>query len=98
MHKFKKLYQKGKDLIQFFNSTKNILILSRFTIRDVLSFTEIQQGLQISSSLLTYNLKQMTALGFVEKFYQKRREDKKFSFYKVTQLGKKVIHQIFISM
>ena len=93
--KFKKLYQKGKDLIQFFSDTKKILILSRFTIQDVLAFTEIQQELEISSSLLSYNLRQMTQLGFIERIYRQDRENNKFSYYKLTDLGQKVVSQLF---
>jgi DNA-binding HxlR family transcriptional regulator len=94
VNKFKNLYKKGKDLVNFFSDTKNILILSRFTVADTLAFTEIQKDLQLSSSLLAYNLNRMTELGFVKKTYQ--RSKNKYSFYKLTDLGAKVVSQIFI--
>ncbi|HUY00910.1 MAG TPA: hypothetical protein VMV49_15215 [Candidatus Deferrimicrobium sp.] len=96
MNKFKKLYQKGKVLVNFFSDTKNILILSRFTIADTLAFTEIQHDLRLSSSLLAYNLNRMIELGFVKKTYREDRSNKKYSFYQLTDLGAKVISQIFI--
>ena len=95
VNKFKKLYQKGKDLIHFFSNTKNILILSHFTIKDVISFSELQEDMHISSSLLSYNLKKMTDLGFLEKIQKKESEGKRFSYYRITELGKSVISQIF---
>ena len=73
VNKFKKLYQKGKDFIKFFSDTKKILILSRFTIADVLSFSEIQRELDVSSSLLSYDLKKMIDLGFLEKIHLENR-------------------------
>jgi DNA-binding HxlR family transcriptional regulator len=82
--------------VNFFSDTKNILILSRFTIADTLAFTEIQQDLRLSSSLLAYNLNRMTELGFVKKTYRENRTNKKYSFYQLTNLGEKVISQIFI--
>ncbi|MHA1649017.1 MAG: winged helix-turn-helix domain-containing protein [Candidatus Helarchaeota archaeon] len=94
-NKFKKLYQKGKELGKFFSDTKKILILSRFTIKDTLSFTELQQWLGVSSSLLSYDLKKMTELGFLKKVYREERDNKKFSFYTLTTLGEKVVSQIF---
>ncbi len=87
---------RAKDLLNFFSDTKKILILSRFTFKDTLSFTEIQRDLDISSSLLSYDLKKMTELGFLEKRYSERREDKKFSYYTLTDLGRKIISQIFM--
>jgi len=87
---------KAKDLLNFFSDTKKILILSRFTFKDTLSFTEIQRDLDISSSLLSYDLKKMTELGFLEKRYREEREDKKFSYYTLTDLGRKIISQIFM--
>ncbi|NVM52655.1 MAG: winged helix-turn-helix transcriptional regulator [Candidatus Helarchaeota archaeon] len=95
VNKFKKLYQKGKDFIKFLSDTKKILILSQFTMKDSLAFTEIQQDLNISSSLLSYNLKKMTDLGFLKKINRKERRKMKFSYYRVTELGKKVLAQIF---
>ena len=95
VNKFKKLYQKGKELVKFFSDTKKILILSRFTLVDTLSFSEIQHELDVSSSQLSYDLKKMTELGFLEKIHREERENKRFSFYKITQLGRKVIEQIF---
>ena len=88
---------KAKDLLSFFSDTKKILILSKFlSFKDTLSFTEIQHDLDISSSLLSYDLKKMTALGFLEKRYSEEREDKKFSYYTLTDLGRKIISQIFM--
>ena len=95
LNKFKFLYRKGKDLLQFFSNTKNILILSQFTIKDVMSFSELQEDLQISSSLLSYNLRKMTDLGFLEKIQRKEPEGKRFSYYQITELGRRVISQIF---
>ncbi|NVM31211.1 MAG: helix-turn-helix transcriptional regulator [Candidatus Helarchaeota archaeon] len=95
VNKFKKLYQKGKELVKFFSDTKKILILSRFTLVDTLSFSEIQRELDVSSSQLSYDLKKMTDLGFLEKIHREERENKRFSFYKITLLGRKVIEQIF---
>ena len=94
VNKFKKLYQKGKDLIKFFSDTKKILILSRFTFKDTIAFSDIQRDLNISSSLLSYDLNQMVKLGFLERMYQEEREEKKFSFYKLTGFGKKVLSQV----
>lgn len=90
------LATKAKDLLAFFSDTKKILILTRFSFKDTLSFTELQRDLDISSSLLSYDLKKMTELGFLEKKYSEDREDKKFSFYTLTDLGRKTISQIFI--
>jgi len=87
---------KAKELINFFSDTKKILILSRFNFKDTLSFTEIQQDLDISSSLLSYDLKKMTELGFLNKNYSEERADKKFSYYTLTELGRKLISQIFM--
>ncbi len=97
LNKFKKLYQKGKDFVKFFSDTKKILILSRFTIEEVLSFSDIQRNLDISSSQLSYDLKQFIDLGFLEKIHRVDRQNKQFSFYKVTEFGRKVITQIFSS-
>jgi DNA-binding HxlR family transcriptional regulator len=87
---------RAKELLNFFSDTKKILILSRFTFKDTLSFSEIQQELDMSSSLLSYDLKKMTELGFLKKIYLEEREDKKFSYYSLTELGKKLISQIFM--
>ncbi len=95
VNKFKKLYQKGKELIHFFSNTKNMLILSQFTIKDGISFSELQEEMQISSSLLSYNLKKMTELGFLENTKLEESGEKRFSFYNVTELGRRVISQIF---
>lgn len=92
----KKLYVKAKELTNFFSDTKNILILSRFTYKDTMSFSEIQREMIFSSSLLSYNLRKMTELGFLKKVYQEERENKKFSYYTLTDLGRKLISQIFI--
>ncbi len=95
VNKFKRLYEKGKDLIKFFSDTKKIFILSRFTLKDTLSFTEIQQELGVSSSLLSYDLRKMIDLGFIEKTYRGERQNNQFSFYQLTNLGKKVVLQLF---
>lgn len=87
---------RAKDLLNFFSDTKKILILSRFSFKDTLSFTEIQRDLDISSSLLSYDLKKMTDLGFLEKKYSKEREDNKFSYYTLTDLGRKISSQLFV--
>ena len=92
----KKLYVKAKELINFFSDTKNILILSRFTFHDTMSFSEIQREMVFSSSLLSYNLRKMTELGFLKKVYQEERENNKFSYYTLTDLGRKLIAQIFM--
>jgi DNA-binding HxlR family transcriptional regulator len=91
----KQLATRAKDLLGLFSDTKKILILSRFSFKDTLSFTEIQRDLDISSSLLSYDLRKMTELGFLEKKYSEEREDKKFSYYSLTDLGRKIISQIF---
>ena len=90
------LATRAKELLNFFSDTKKILILSRFSFKDTLSFTEIQRDLDVSSSLLSYDLKKMTELGFLEKKYSEEREDKKFSYYTLTDLGRKTISQIFM--
>ena len=95
VNKFKRLYQKGKELIKFFSDTKNLLILSQFAVKEVIPFSEIQKNLNVSSSLLSYNLKRMTDLGFLEKVQRDQRENNKFSFYKITNLGKSVVSQLF---
>ncbi|MDD1779261.1 MAG: winged helix DNA-binding protein [Candidatus Helarchaeota archaeon] len=82
--------------MSFFSDTKKILILSRFSFKDTLSFTELQHDLDVSSSLLSYDLKKMTELGFLEKKYSEERADKKFSYYTLTDLGRKTISQIFV--
>ena len=97
VNKFKGLYQKGKDLIKFFLDTKKILILSRFTFKDTLAFSDIQRDLNISSSLLSYDLNQMVKVGFLERIYQEERKEKKFSYYRLTGLGKKVLAQVVFS-
>ena len=97
VNKFKNLYQKGKDLIKFFSDTKKLLILSKFSKEDKLSFSEIQQDLQLTSPQLAYDLKQMTSLGFLEKLYQKARRNKTFSYYQVTELGRAIIDKVFIN-
>ncbi len=96
MNKFKKLYGKGKELINFFSDTKKILILSQFTDQETLSFSGLMENLQVSSSLLAYDLNKMTQLGFLEKVYRDERGSNKSSFYALTNLGKKVISQIFL--
>jgi DNA-binding HxlR family transcriptional regulator len=87
---------RAKDLINFFSDTKKILILSRFSFKDTLSFSELQRDLDVSSSLLSYDLKKMTDLGFLEKKYSEERENKKFSYYTLTDLGRKLISQLFM--
>ena len=87
---------RAKELLNFFSDTKKILILTRFSFKDTLSFSELQRDLNISSSLLSYDLKKMTELGFLEKKYSEEREDKKFSYYSLTELGRKIILQLFM--
>ncbi|MHA1264056.1 MAG: ArsR family transcriptional regulator [Candidatus Helarchaeota archaeon] len=100
VNKFKLLYKKGKELVNFFSDMKKLLILSKFILveEDILSFSDIQRELDVSSSLLSYDLKKLVDLGFLEKIYREDRQDKKFSFYKVTELGKRVIEQIFYTL
>lgn len=94
--KFKKLYQQGKVFINILSDTKKLLILSRFTVNEMLSFSEIQKALNVSSNLLSYDLKKMIDSGFLEKVHQKDNQERNFSFYCITDFGKKVINQLFL--
>jgi DNA-binding MarR family transcriptional regulator len=88
------------DLTSSLNGIKNRFRLSILLfLKDMsdFSFSEIQTYADKKKSVISNHLKKLEMTGFIQNYYQKKKNSNEYSFYKLTDYGKDILSNLIKS-